>query len=165
MKDIDIKIDEGKFKFRVSGIIIQDGNILLHKGKKFDGYCFPGGHVMLGETTSEAIVREVFEEIGIKTTINKLFCIHENLYTTNNKPSQEVNYYYVLNVEENISKEDFNITELDNGIEKVHEFCWINLEEIVDKNTQPIDIAKLLKNDNFQSNGLICCSDYREYEN
>lgn len=98
MKDIDIKGDTGKFKLRVSAIIINNNKILVHKGKKFNGYCFPGGHVELGETTKEAVIREIKEELEIECEIIDLFCINENIYSIGGgKISQEINYYYRMN--------------------------------------------------------------------
>ena len=62
MKDIDIKCDDGNFKLRTSAIIIKDNKILLQKCQNRNGYGLPGGHVELGELTSDAIIREVKEE-------------------------------------------------------------------------------------------------------
>ena len=45
--DVRIKENGLKFKFRVSGIIINDNKILLEKYSD-KGWCLPGGHVMMG---------------------------------------------------------------------------------------------------------------------
>ncbi|MFZ5982094.1 MAG: nucleotide exchange factor GrpE, partial [Patescibacteria group bacterium] len=48
----------------------QDGLILLARNRKcFDKYTIPGGHVELGESLEEAVLREVKEEIGIDVAI------------------------------------------------------------------------------------------------
>ncbi len=51
-------------------IINKEGKVLLAKGKKWGGKytCF-GGHVELGETLEDAIIREVKEEAGIDVEI------------------------------------------------------------------------------------------------
>ena len=122
MNDIDINNEFGKFKLRVSAILIKNGKILVHEGKKFKGFCFPGGHVELGETTSEAIKREMQEELNIEVNIADIFCINENIYTNNlNTVCQEINYYYKVELLFDVlSDEPFEIIELDKGIEKKH---------------------------------------------
>lgn len=159
--DIKLECNDGKFKLRASGIIVSDGKILVHKGKKFDGYCFPGGHVEIGETTGEAIIREIKEELNLDVKIDDIFCINENIYTNNdNKVIQEINYYYKLLPLCEIDKNDFEIIENDKGVIKKHEFCWLPIRDSFKKNLQPIDISNLLIK-NFSKNKNILISDYR----
>ena len=46
----------------------ENGNILLQdrKDSSWPGVCFPGGHVEQGESFVEAVIREVWEETGLK---------------------------------------------------------------------------------------------------
>lgn len=162
MNDIDINNEFGKFKLRVSAILIKNGKILVHEGKKFKGFCFPGGHVELGETTSEAIKREMREELNVEVNIVDIFCINENIYTNNvNVVSQEINYYYKVELLFDVlPDEPFEIIEIDKGTEKKHKFHWIPITELVESNLQPIDISKLItENPNISKN--INISDYR----
>ena len=47
MKDIIFKTDDYVFSYRVGGVLIHNGKILLQKVPNDDGYAFPGGHVTL----------------------------------------------------------------------------------------------------------------------
>ena len=58
MPDILFKTDEFVFSYRVAGICMQTGRVLLQKPTHDAGYAFPGGHVALGETNAETLVRE-----------------------------------------------------------------------------------------------------------
>ena len=48
MRDVKINCDEGKFKFRVCGILKVNNKYLTVKIGDNDFYCLPGGHVELG---------------------------------------------------------------------------------------------------------------------
>ena len=52
------------FRYRVAAIIIENGCVLMASNDAADYYYSVGGAVCLGETTEEAIVRELFEESG-----------------------------------------------------------------------------------------------------
>ncbi len=53
----------------VAAVVLRDENILLiRRGREplLGAWSLPGGALELGETTSEGIVREVFEETGVR---------------------------------------------------------------------------------------------------
>ncbi len=52
--------------FTVSGILIQDGKVLLVKHKMLGIWLAPGGHVEPHELPHQAAEREFFEETGVK---------------------------------------------------------------------------------------------------
>lgn len=148
MRDIDIKCDDGNFKLRTSAIIIKNNKILLQKSKCRDGYCFPGGHVEFGEITSEAILREVKEEINIDTKIIDLYCISELIYKSKEgKINQEINYYYKLECLSEMELDDFELVEIDKGVEKKHHYSWIDINKINNIDLKPQKIAEMLQED------------------
>ena len=72
MSDILFKTDDYIFSYRVGGLLIHNGKVLMQKAVDDDGYAFIGGHVAFGETTAETIVREFKEEIGADIQVERL---------------------------------------------------------------------------------------------
>jgi len=66
----------------VGGLIRRDdGLVLLCDSHKWPGvYTVPGGHVELGETCEEALVREIKEEVGLRVHVNELLSIQQVIY-------------------------------------------------------------------------------------
>ena len=66
-------------KARVTGILIEDGKILLVRQvvSSERGWSLPGGRVEAGETLEEGLLRELQEETSLKTKIAKLLYLCE----------------------------------------------------------------------------------------
>jgi 8-oxo-dGTP diphosphatase len=68
-------------RLTVDGIIIKNKKIVLIKRRNepFHGqWALPGGFVEYGETTEEAVIREIQEETGIRTTIQKILGVYSD---------------------------------------------------------------------------------------
>lgn len=78
LKDCCFSDKDNWFRYRAAAVIIEECDILLAKN---DEYLYSiGGGVRMGETSEEAIIREVYEETGIEYEIDKLIGIHENFF-------------------------------------------------------------------------------------
>jgi phosphoglycolate phosphatase len=66
----------------VGGLVQRDdGKVLLCDSHKWPGlYTVPGGHVELGETCEDALVREIKEEVGLDIKVQELISIQQVIY-------------------------------------------------------------------------------------
>lgn len=131
---MDIKIDtlEGKFKFRVCGILEHNGKYLIVKINHNKFYCLPGGHIEFGEDTETAVKREMKEELGYEVEVKKLISINQNFFYENDIPFHELGFYYLVVAKntENIVENDYVREELDKGKIQHLDFKWVSLEQI-----------------------------------
>lgn len=64
-------------KMDVRGAVFRDGKLLLVREKLDGGWTLPGGWVEVGETPSEAVEKEVWEESGFRTKATKLLAFYD----------------------------------------------------------------------------------------
>src|SRR5438067_5928087 len=62
-------------------IVNKEGRILLTKSHKwFNKYTLPGGHIEVGETMKEAVMREVKEEVGLDVEVVEFLIMLEAVF-------------------------------------------------------------------------------------
>lgn len=83
--DMTVQCDDGLINIRVGAIIIKNGKLLMVGNQRNDYLYSVGGRVKFGETAEQAVVREVFEETGVKMEIDRLGFVHENYFFGNEK--------------------------------------------------------------------------------
>ena len=78
--DCTLAIDQGYVNLRV-GAIIMKGNRFLMVGNPQNDYLYSvGGRIQFGESAEEAVVREVYEETGVRLEVDRLGFVHENYF-------------------------------------------------------------------------------------
>lgn len=153
---MDVKIDsaEGKFKFRVCGIVRVNNKYLTVKIQNNDFYCLPGGHVELGEDTDTAVLREMKEELGYEVKIIRLVSIIQNFFKAKDgRMFHELGYYYIVeptNIDE-VNLEDYIRMENDKGEMKRLEFRWFTLDELKETRFLPEVLKSKLDGDNLEN--------------
>ena len=147
-KDMCVACDDGILNIRVGAIIMKDGKILMVGNERANYLYSVGGRIKFGETAEEAIVREVFEETGVKMEIDRLGFVHENYFygdapTNRGKLIYEVSFYFYMKVPadftpvsesftEDNSKEHLKWVLLDDDIKMYPEFFRTELKNAAD---------------------------------
>ena len=106
--DLTLPIEDGFLNVRVGAIIEKDGKVLMVGNNDFDYLYSVGGRVQFGENTEQAVIREVYEETGVKLEIDRLGYVHENYFICDSpeklgKLIYEICFYYFMKVPEEFS--------------------------------------------------------------
>ena len=101
--DMTVPCCDGFINIRVGAIILKNGKFLMVGNTGVDYLYSVGGRIRFGETAEEAVIREVFEETGIKMEIDRLGFIHENYFYGDTKRNMgklvyEVSYFFYMKV-------------------------------------------------------------------
>ncbi len=128
MQDVSVMIDNYKFNFRVCALIENNGRYLLEKSNNVDFLNMPGGRVHVGESTLDAIKREIKEEIGITVDNCRLIKVAEQFFNFDNKNYHELNFVYYVHLDDNnpLTKKKC-IKNLDNKNETMN---WYKKDEL-----------------------------------
>ena len=114
--DMSVACGNGIINIRVGAIILKDTRFLMVRNYLSDYFYSVGGRIKFGETAEEAVVREVFEETGVRMEIDHLGFIQEN-YFIGDSPSKmgkeiyEIGYYFYMKVPEDFEPVCNSITE------------------------------------------------------
>lgn len=158
--DIRIDTDTDKFKVRACGVITDGERFLIARMGHNKFFCCPGGHIELNEDSATAVVREMKEESGIDTTIEKPIALMENFFKApTGQNFHELSFYYLLNpVSLKGRDQDFELIENDKGYLVRQEFKWVTPEELKAIDFRPNAIKEKLVNEDFDFQ-LLCARD------
>ena len=142
---LTFKEDKGVFNYRVGGVFLNSGKILLHRSELDNFWSLPGGRCDLFENSQETILREMMEEIGVKVKIDRLLWIVENFFDYDSHKYHEIAFYYFLNFDKG-SK--YYIENSFNGLEDdlKLEFKWFDINELTNLPIYPSFIKNKIKN-------------------
>ena len=137
--DITFKTEQGRFNYRVCGMIIHDGKILAMHDQRSPYYYLPGGRVQLGETVEDAVLRELREELEIDAKIVRPLWFNQGFFTedVSGERFHEICLYFLMDVSHTdlLSKgEKFILREGDQR----HAFEWLAFDRLKDEYFYPI---------------------------
>lgn len=147
MRDIIFKTEEYVFSYRVAGILIYNDKILLQKIDDDTAYAIPGGHVNLGETNEEALIREFKEEINSDIKVNDLMWVGELFFPWGEKQCHQICIYYNISLNQNTN---IPFDGIFYGKEELEEksfelkFSWVNIKDVENIDLYPIQAQKYI---------------------
>ena len=132
MSDITLEVGGGYFIYKVGAIIIHENKVLMVKNENHAYYYTVGGRANFGETSEDAVLREVYEETGIELEVDRLAYIHENYFTAdfleiNNAPCHEIAFYYLMKHCDEVENIKCSSVGADGGTESLH---WLPIADL-----------------------------------
>lgn len=136
---------QGRFSLRSVAVAIFDEHILISRASEDNFWALPGGRVELFESSSEAIVREMLEELGLQCRVQRHLWHVENFFTFRSIRFHELANYFLVTFSDQPqidSEVDFK------GIETAEEliFRWVPLKNLEFYNLKPDFLVKKLNN-------------------
>lgn len=135
------------FRYRAAAIIVEDDCVLFAGNESVDYYYSIGGGVHLGESSEEAVKREVFEETGIRYEVDYLAIIHENFFIGSSDlkgvDCHEICFYYMMIPKGNKNLKSHSFT-MDGLKETMHR---IPIDDLEKYKAYPTFMKEYLKSD------------------
>lgn len=128
-KDMCVACGDGILNIRAGAIIMKNGKLLMVGNNKSYLYSV-GGRIKFGETAEEAVVREVFEETGVKMESDRLGFVHENYFygdmpSNLNKLIYEISFFFYMKVPDDFAPVSESFME---GSSK-ERLVWVSLDD------------------------------------
>jgi len=100
-----IALDAGSdhFSYRVGGVAVEDGHVLLHSATHETFWTLPGGHAELGEDSATTLAREMSEEMALDVDVGRLVFVVQNFFRY-----RERDYHQLLFIHEMILPAGFS---------------------------------------------------------
>ena len=148
MSDLSIIIDGVKFNFRVGLLVKMKKQVLVECNQDYDFVVLPGGRVKTLESSEDALIREINEEMKIDLTKYNLefIGIDENFFELDNIKYHELYFIYKIEIDEN--NDDFKDGMI-NYDSKVNYYKWINILDLKEVNLLPKSLISII-----DSNGI-----------
>lgn len=148
MSDLSIIIDGVKFNFRVGLLVKMKKQVLVEYNQDYDFVVLPGGRVKTLESSEDALIREINEEMKIDLTNYNLefIGIDENFFELDNIKYHELYFIYKIEIDEN--NEDFKDGMI-NYDSKVNYYKWVDIIDLKEVNLLPKSLINII-----DSNGI-----------
>ncbi len=145
--DLTLKTDLGYFNHRVAGVIINNNKLLAQKNMVDNTYYLVGGRVSFGESTEDALAREIKEELKIEIHDYKPLWVNECFFVEGGRAFHEIGMYYLVDVSDtefNRFEESFELNEED----RTNCYEWLDIDMLDNVVLYPQFIKNEIKNKN-----------------
>ncbi len=145
--DLSFDTVQGRFNYRVCGIIIHDHKLLAMRDQNSPYYYLPGGRVHFRERAEDAILREIREELGIDAQICRPLWLNQAFFEEDvtKLHFHEICLYFLMDISQtDILSRGESFTGSEPG--HTHVFTWLPFEQLEGEYLYPQFIKKAIFN-------------------
>ena len=137
--DISFNQENQKFNYRVCAMIISGNRILAMHDEHSPYFYLPGGRVKMGETAEQAVVREIWEELGVTLKIARPLWLNQAFFTedVDGIRYHELCIYFLMDLSNTDLPEKGSRFTLTEG-NHIHTFEWLAFDRLKDEYFYPI---------------------------
>lgn len=148
--DLSLMVGNVKFNYRAGLLITKNNKVLVECNPDYDFVTIPGGRVKTKESSIDALIRELEEEMHITISKEevKFKSVIENFFELDNKDYHELFFLYKLNVED---KDDRFMEDMINYDSEKSYYKWVDKDKLDEVNLLPKPIRNISTNDEFES--------------
>ena len=95
-QDFRTTVGDTVFGVRAAALILQNGKLLVTKDK--GKYYTIGGAIQVNESTEDAVVREVKEELGVRAQAGQLAFVVENRFEEDGVYWHNIEFHYLVDL-------------------------------------------------------------------
>jgi len=123
-------------KVDIRGVVFRDDALLLVKERSDGRWSLPGGWADVGESLSDNVVREIYEESGFRTQAVKLLAVYDRSLHDYTPPSRHHIYKCFFRCELLGGQATLNIEISDIGFFRQHELPPLSLGRTIPQHVQ-----------------------------
>ena len=141
--DISFNQENRKFNYRVCAMIISENRLLAMHDERSPYFYLPGGRVKMGETAEQAVVREIWEELGVTLKIARPLWLNQAFFTedVDGIRYHELCIYFLMDISNTDLLERGDAFTLTEG-KHTHTFEWLAFDRLKDEYFYPIFLKK-----------------------
>jgi ADP-ribose pyrophosphatase YjhB (NUDIX family) len=119
-----------RFQYRVAAIVMDSGQLLVHRVSGDAFWTLPGGRVNVGESAQAALCREFEEELGTSIECGHLACVGENFFRHDQASHHEIGLYFYAGLPADSSYNDKRMTFKGVETNRQLEFKWFETQQL-----------------------------------
>lgn len=136
----------GRFNFRAAGIVMRDRHVLVTHSVTEQHWYLPGGRVEWGESTRDAVAREIVEELGVAGEVGELAIVLENFFSYGGHRWHELAHYYPVILPSSFPfRDDGEVCHRSRDGDADIEFKWVSVDALADHGFQPSGLRHELR--------------------